>query len=301
MSIITLTTDFGTDDHYVAAMKGVILGINPRATIVDITHAIPPQDVRAGAFALAGAAPYFPPGTVHVAVVDPGVGSERRPIALRSLTGLGRVEPGLAQLEQFFVGPDNGVLSLACGPGMGRGGAGTHAGLAGAAAARRGERGTPDEPQILAGRTSATRFTGATSSRRWRPISRRRVCAQQALLAELGEPLAGPPVQLHLPPVVERDNTLTGTIIHIDRFGNCISNILEWRVADRRAVARIEFKGKQIAGIRRTYAEAERGELLALVGSSGYVEIAMRDDSAAADVGAVVGDTFSIEWSSLNR
>src|SRR5438105_11598757 len=102
MSIITLTTDFGTDDHYVAAMKGVILSINPRAIIVDITHAIPPQDVRAGAFALAGAAPYFPAGTVHVAVVDPGVGSERRPIALRAPAGLGQLEPGLGgQHEQF--------------------------------------------------------------------------------------------------------------------------------------------------------------------------------------------------------
>jgi S-adenosyl-L-methionine hydrolase (adenosine-forming) len=294
MSIITLTTDFGSDDHYVAAMKGVILGINPRATIVDITHAIPPQDVRAGAFALAGAAPYFPPGTVHVAVVDPGVGSERRPIALRSLTGLGRVEPGLAQLEQFFVGPDNGVLSLASGPNMGRAGLAHMLGW--------------QELQ----RRGAVSAVHLTNRKYWRtdvshtfhgrdifaPVAAHLSKAGlrgAAVLAELGEPLAGPPVQLHLPPVVERDNTLMGTIIHIDRFGNCISNILEWRVADHRAAARIEFKGKQIAGIRHTYAEAERGELLALVGSSGYVEIAMRDDSAANYAGAMVGDVVSID------
>ena len=297
MSIITLTTDFGTDDSYVAAMKGVILAINPRATIVDITHAIPPQDVRAGAFALAGAAPYFPPGTVHVAVVDPGVGSERRPIALRSLAGLGRIEPGLAQLEQFFVGPDNGVLSLASGPGTGGGGL-AQLYLRGQGPQQRG--------------SSVVSAVHLTNRKYWRQdvshtFHGRDIFAPVAahlskagmrgveLLAELGEPLAGTPVQLHLPPVVERDNTLMGTIIHIDRFGNCISNILEWRVADRRTAARIEFKGKHIAGIRRTYAEAERGELLALIGSSGYVEIAMRDDSAAADVGAVVGDTLSIE------
>jgi len=294
MSIITLTTDFGTVDHYVAAMKGVILAINPHATIVDITHAIPPQDVRAGAFALAGAAPYFPPGTVHVAVVDPGVGSERRPIALRSLAGLGRVEAGLARLEQFFVGPDNGVLSLASGPGIGGGGLAQH--MLWQELQQRGV--------VSAVHLTNRKYWRAGVSHTFHgrdifaPVAAhlsRAGLRGAALLAELGEPLAGTPVQLHLPPVVERDNTLMGTIIHIDRFGNCISNILEWRVADRRAAARIEFKGKQITGIRRTYAEAERGELLALVGSSGYLEIAMRDDSAAADVGAVVGDTLQIE------
>jgi S-adenosylmethionine hydrolase len=290
MSIITLTTDFGTDDHYVAAMKGIILNINPRATIVDITHAIPPQDVRAGAFALAGAAPYFPSGTVHVAVVDPGVGGERRPIALRSLAGFG-------QRDHFFVGPDNGVLTLAAGP----------ASIGGSLAQRIVRQQRAEQPES----GNVISAVHLTNRKFWRPdvshtFHGRDIFAPVAAhlskaglrgnpLAELGEPLAGPPVQLHLPPVVERDNTLIGTIIHIDRFGNCISNILEWRVADRRADARIEFKGKRIGGIRRTYAEAERGELLALIGSSGYLEIAMRDDSAAARAGAVVGDKINIE------
>ena len=297
MSIITLTTDFGTDDHYVAAMKGVILAINPRATIVDITHAIPPQDVRTGAFVLAGAAPYFPPGTVHVAVVDPGVGSERRPIALRSTARFGGVEPLPAQGEQFFVGPDNGVLSLAARPGIGA------EGLT--------QRLLPTQLPHQRDDSVVT-AVHLTNRKYWRQdvsptFHGRDIFAPVAahlskaglrgakLLAELGEPLAGMPVQLHLPPVVERDNTLIGTIIHIDRFGNCISNILEWRVADGRTDARIEFKEKQITGILRTYAEAERGELLALVGSSGYVEIAMRDDSAAAYAGAAVGDTVKIK------
>ena len=101
--IITLTTDFGLADVYAAAMKGVILGINPDAAIVDITHEVPPQDVRAGAYALDAAWDAFPPGTVHVAIVDPGVGTDRLPIAARG--------PGAT-----FVGPDNGTLSYALGP-----------------------------------------------------------------------------------------------------------------------------------------------------------------------------------------
>ena len=98
--VITLTTDFGTSDHYVAAMKGVILGINPDATIVDISHAVRPQQVAEGAFLLQAVRPYFPTGTVHLAVVDPGVGTERRALILATPDG-------------FFVGPDNGVLSPA--------------------------------------------------------------------------------------------------------------------------------------------------------------------------------------------
>ena len=100
--LITLLTDFGTQDHYVAAMKGVILGICPEAVIVDISHDIPPFQVAAGAYTLAQAAPAFPPGTIHVAVVDPGVGSARRAIAARAN-------------RQIFLGPDNGLLSMAFG------------------------------------------------------------------------------------------------------------------------------------------------------------------------------------------
>lgn len=100
--IITLTTDFGTDDWFVGTMKGVILNRCPDATLVDITHGIPPGDIRAGAFALAAAAPYFPAGTIHMVVVDPGVGSERRAIAIQTDTAL-------------FIAPDNGVVSLAVG------------------------------------------------------------------------------------------------------------------------------------------------------------------------------------------
>jgi len=100
MQIVTLTTDFGTRDWFVGTMKGVVLGINPRADIVDLTHEIPTGDIRAGAFALMAGCRYFPKGTVHVAVVDPGVGGPRRAIAVQTN-------------DYFFVGPDNGVLSWA--------------------------------------------------------------------------------------------------------------------------------------------------------------------------------------------
>ena len=100
MPIITLTTDFGTRDWFVGTMKGVILGVHPGAQVVDLTHEVPPGDIRAGAFALASACPYFPDGTIHVAVVDPGVGGNRRPIAVRTRRGI-------------FIAPDNGLLTLA--------------------------------------------------------------------------------------------------------------------------------------------------------------------------------------------
>src|SRR5688500_6881682 len=100
-ALLTLLTDFGTDDYFVAAVKGVILGANPEARIVDITHDIPPQDIQAGAFTLLAAYDSFPTGTIHVAVVDPGVGSSRRPLLIRAG-------------EQFFVGPDNGIFSYNC-------------------------------------------------------------------------------------------------------------------------------------------------------------------------------------------
>jgi S-adenosyl-L-methionine hydrolase (adenosine-forming) len=291
MGIITLTTDFGTDDHYVAAMKGVILSIHPQATIVDISHAIPPQDIMAGAFMLANAAPYFPPGTVHVAVIDPGVGSERRPIALRVPRSLS-VDPTGTVPYHYFVGPDNGVLTLAVG--LWFGSAGPLPPLVG-----------PSHLQITASAVNLTNrkfwLPGVSHTFHGRDIfapvaahlSRAAISAK--VFAELGEALSAPAVQMNIPPVSELGNMLTGSIIHIDRFGNCISNVLEWRIADRREASRISAGGRTIQGIRRTYAEVERGDLLALIGSSGYLEIAVRDGSAAGALGLRVGDALRID------
>jgi hypothetical protein len=306
MSIITLTTDFGSDDHYVAAMKGVILSINPNATIVDITHTIPPQDIRAGAWALLNAAPYFPVGTVHVCVVDPGVGSERRPIALELDCFVGNhgyrllvspigaqiftPSPSSAKATQFFVGPDNGVLCV--------GNTGT------TESSRRLPLNTVNTPD--ANPLTPSRQQGAvhlTNSKYWRHAVSRTfhgrdifapVAAHLSLgvpLRELGEPLRDITV-LTWHTAQDKGDLLVGEIVHIDRFGNCITNIYEWRVADGRP--RVEIGDTVIEGICKTYAEAEHGALLALVGSSGYLELAVRDGNAAERLGVKVGDEVRV-------
>ncbi|MBI1802300.1 MAG: SAM-dependent chlorinase/fluorinase [Chloroflexi bacterium] len=267
MSIITLTTDFGAADHYVAAMKGVILSINPTAIIVDITHSVPPQDVWAGAFALAGAARYFPPGTVHVAIVDPEVGGERRPIALRARPGSSGLRTATAE-DHFFVGPDNGVLSLAA------------------------DLASPFAAVQLTNRAYWRREVSRTFHGRdiFAPVAAHLSSAGPGanLLAALGEALDPPPARLHWPAVAERDGMLIGEVIYIDRYGNLITNLSKRRVASQ--PSSVEIAGQRIEGIRQTYADAGRGELLALIGSSGLLEITVRDGSAAQALGAKVGD-----------
>ncbi len=275
MSIITLTTDFGTEDSYVAAMKGVILSINPHATIVDVTHAAPPQDVCAAAFALTGAVRYFPSGTVHVVVVDPGVGSERRPIA---------IEFG----GNFFVGPDNGVLTQAVGL-FSTSGKDWHV------STEIKVEHTPGEAVFTAVHLTNRKFWRPTVSSTFHgrdifaPVAAH--LSKGVPLSELGQPI-NDLVTLKWPQPIEKDDELVGEIIHIDRFGNLITNILEWRVADGRP--RIEICGKQIDGLRKTYTEVERGELVALVGSSSFLEIAVREGNAAQTLGAKMGDEVHV-------
>jgi len=242
--VVALLTDFGTDDAYVGIMHGVILRINPEASIVDVCHNIAPQDVQAAAFVLSTAYPYFPTETIHVVVVDPGVGSERRAIAVRTRRGT-------------FVAPDNGVLSY-----------------------------------VLA-RECVSQTVQVTNARYWlSPLSDtfhgRDVFAPVGAHLSLGLSLSelGPPVRdlvrLTLAePSVGEDGTILGQVLHVDRFGNLVTNIrrellcpdqtLRTRVADR-----------EVPGLVKTYAAAAGGELLALVGSSGYLEISLRGGSAAA-------------------
>ncbi len=268
MSIITLTTDFGYEDSYAAAMKGVILTINPQATIVDVTHAVPPQDIHAGAFALMGAAPYFPKGTVHVAVVDPDVGSERRAIAMQAA-------------GQFFVGPDNGVLTLA-------------------AQAHNLRR-----KLALVRLSSTIKAVQLMNPEYWltevsSTFHGRDIFASVAAHLSNGEPLDnfGLPIEdytlIELTSPNERDDALLGEIMYVDRFGNLICNILDWRIPEARAIAHVEVGQACIEGICQTYADGEKGQPLALFGSNGFLEIAVRDGNAAKQLGVRVGDAIRV-------
>ncbi len=257
-SIITLLSDFGTQDAYVASMKGVILGLNPQAVLVDLSHEVPPQDIRAGAMVLAGAAPHFSPGTIHLAVVDPGVGGPRRALAAQ---GAG----------QFWVGPDNGLFHL------------VFSGV------------TPmtivslENPRFFRSRVSAT-FHG------------RDIFAPVAAHLSLGVELAllGPtildPVPLVLAPPVFTAAKVQGEIVHVDHFGNLVSNI---QAGELRAWAaghnfQLKLGSLKIEGLARTYSDVAPRDFLALEASHGYVEIACALDNAARRLGVGLGQTLEI-------
>ena len=187
--IITLTSDFGANDWFVGTMKGVILSRRPDATLVDITHGISPGDIRGGAFALAAAAPYFPDGTIHVVVVDPGVGSNRRAIAIQTDSAL-------------FIAPDNGVVSLAVG---------THS----IKTIRRIENAKywlKPLSRTFHGRDVFASVAGHL--------------AAGASLATIGPRMADFD-QIHLPALKEDKRGVTGEVVFIDHFGNAITNIPE--------------------------------------------------------------------------
>ena len=233
--LVTLTTDFGTRDGYAGAMKGVIHAHCPGVQVVDLTHDVPPGDVAAGAFALAQAAPWFPPGTVHVAVVDPGVGSSRRALVVAGHGAL-------------FVGPDNGLLPPAA-PGI----------------ARAIDRIPPDWP---IGRTFHGRDLFARVAAR---------LAAGAPVAELASEIVAP-VRLGEARVERSGDGLSGVVIHVDRFGNLVTNL----PAD--AAGEIEVAG--VRAVREgSYADVAPGELVAYVGSAGLVEVGVRDGSAAERLG----------------
>lgn len=262
-SIITLTSDFGLSDPYVAAMKGVILSIDPAVTIVDVTHDIRPQQVEEAVFLLEAAAPYFPEGTVHVVVVDPGVGTERRALAVASPAG-------------YFVGPDNGVLAVAL-PETAR--------VAGEVALPDGMRAVAIEPERLGRGEISMTFHG------------RDVFAPAAAHLALGVRVEtlGEPVRslVSLPPFrAKRDagGALAGRVVHVDRFGNLVTDV---RASDlARGAVSVEIAGRRIDGLSATYG-AEKGRLVALIDSSGYLEIAVTQGSAAdmleAHIGTAVG------------
>jgi S-adenosyl-L-methionine hydrolase (adenosine-forming) len=238
VTIVTLLTDFGLSDTYVGQMKGAILSIAPSASLVDLSHTVPPQDVRAGAFLLCTAVGAFPLGTVHLAVVDPGVGSARRAVALETRRG------------EYLVGPDNGLLMPA---------AERLGGVAGAVQLEtpRGASATFHGRDIFA--PTAARLASGT------PLSDLGASAANLIELRIAEP-----------------NGDVGQIVHVDTYGNLITNFPSDRVSSEFAVQ----LGERVIQSANHYAQVAPGELLVLVGSAGLVEISMRDGSAAERLGA---------------
>lgn len=258
---ITLTTDFGLVDPYVAAMKGVILGIAPRCAIVDVSHEIPPQHVAGAGFMLESVLPYFPAGTVHVVVVDPGVGTERLPIAVETPSG-------------FLVGPDNGCMTSPL-VALSVLDARTGRLLTGARAVRIDKR-------AMMGLVVSSTFHGRDI---FAPVAAR--IASGAKLEAVGPALSRLTVLPSVEPVTAGD-LIRGEIIHVDRFGNLISNIRGSAVSPD---ADVTIEGHTLHGLTTTYQERD---LSALVGSTGYVEIAARNGSAAGLLGLGVGASVLI-------
>jgi S-adenosylmethionine hydrolase len=256
--LITLTTDFGTSDHFVGAMKGVIIRIAPPARVIDITHEIAPYNALEGAFVIAQAAPYFPKGTIHVVVVDPGVGSDRRGIL---------VEMG----EQFFLGPDNGVLSMifAQGPHTVRT-------ITNSILARKDISRTFHGRDIFA--PAAAHLARGVKPEQFGKIIQDYVRIDAVEPREIGP------------------STWRGVILKVDRFGNLITN---FHIDEFFAIKTNPFVMKAgSAAIRRlapTFADAGAGEPVVVVGSSGYLEIVVNQASAAMELGCSAGAAVEIE------
>ena len=272
--IITLTTDFGYDDAYVAAVKGAILSINPEATIVDISHSVEPQNILQAAFILSVACRYFPKQTIHMAIVDPGVGSERLGIILKTPSAL-------------FVAPDNGILSYIIDD------------LAPVENSPLTEN-THDLKEIVF--KTGLEVVAITDPRFWRhPVSStfhgRDIFAPVAAGLslgispyEFGEKINSLHVLSIPKPSLDPDGNLIGRILHVDRFGNLITNIRNNDLPGKDVT--VDVAGYCIQGISDYYAQ-DKG-VMAIMGSSGYLEVSLRDGSAYDFLGTVVGDEIKV-------
>jgi S-adenosylmethionine hydrolase len=259
--IVTLTTDFGTNDHFVGALKGVILDIVPEAGIVDISHAVQPFDVLDGALAISQAYSYFPTGTVHVVVVDPGVGTPRRPI--------------IASSDGYhFVAPDNGVLSMVY---------------------AREER---VRVRHITGEHYFRQPVSSTFHARdvFGPVAG--YLAKQVDSHKFGEEIEDY-VKFAAPkPKAAGENRMRAVVLKVDRFGNLITNITPQDIPRLFATPPVEFKivvgSREITEIHSTYAEGTPGEVFGILGSMGYLEIVANRAAAAQITGAAKGSEVSV-------
>lgn len=258
-SLITLLTDFGNSDYFVGAMKGVILSTNPAARFVDITHDIPAQNIEAAAFILLAAHTAFPKGTIHVAVVDPGVGSNRRAILIEAH-------------GQFFVGPDNGIFSYVC------------------------DEMKPrifhlNNPKYFRQPVSDT-FNGRDI---FAPVAAAlaRGIVPKRLGVQVDEYVRLP----SLKPETSQSGVITGRVIHIDHFGNCVTNITQRELTDKMTNDgfRVTIQGRQVDTLRRFYAEETRGnQVFCIWGSAGFLEVAAKNQSVAKLLKAKRGDSVVV-------
>lgn len=254
---ITLTTDFGLTDWFVGAMKGVILGLAPRCPVIDLTHGIPSGDIRAGAFALAAGYGTFPKGTIHVAVVDPGVGSERKAIAVRTR-------------DHVFVGPDNGVLSQAL------------------ATEQVMEIRRLDNTNLFREPLSQT-FHGRDL---FAPVAAR--LSRGLAFAELGQRVEGYQKLVTLKPRIT-PTRVSGEIVYVDRFGNALTNLQASDLATLGDGALMVSAARRRAiPVRAFYQAVPAGKPLAILGSSGVLEIAINGGDAACQMKLGAGDTVHV-------
>lgn len=251
--IITLTTDFGEKDYFVGAVRGVILSINPKAKIVDISHQLQPFNLISAAFTLKNFYSYFPAGTIHLAVVDPGVGSKRKPI--------------LIQTEKYcFIGPDNGIFSWI------------------------------NEPfQKIIHLTNSKFFLNPVSS----TFQARDVFAPVAAYLSLGVKIDefGKPlkklVSLEIPKIQFKKNKLIGEVIHVDNFGNLISNIQPENL--KKGFKTLKIKDRKISKVSNTFSSVSQGEILVYWGSAGFLEIGVNCGNATEMLKAGIGEKVEIE------
>ncbi len=270
---IVLTTDFGLSDPYVGVMKGVILGINPGAKIVDLTHQVQPQNLIHASFILETSHAFFPQDSIHVAVVDPGVGTSRKAILLVSPVGI-------------FVAPDNGILSGILGPFLDN---------------------PPTASDTVPVPPGCAAYELANPDFQLHPVSStfhgRDIFSPAAAHLSMGAALEafGPPLQelvwLPFPQPIQEADRITGQVIYADHFGNLVTNIPGTMVQGKdRAV--VEYRSHRLAGLHRTFhqnPEHPAGEPLALVGSNGYLEIAVPNGNAASLLAGGAGDVMAVD------